>query len=971
MSGIPSFHRLLWGWDAPVLDKCVDFLTRDWQPDSRTLDLSDTLIIVPTSEAGRRLKEALAHETGRQGGGGSIPWVWAPEQALLPPLPGHSRKAASRLQAHIAWQQALMAVAAGDLEALFPSLPEERAWTWHVEMARLLAELNSLLGAGGRTFAEAADCLSQDSARWRDLAILERAYHAELAKAGFQDMQVLKRENAAQPRLPEGLRRIVILAAPDLPPLFGHWIESCRGMGLEVIICIHAPQSLAAAFDAIGRPLPAFWGEDADQTLPLTNDAIHLHHDAAAQSGSVIGLLRLLTPRGHTAVGACDPEVSAVLEEKLALEQVRLFEPGGIPVQEVGLWHVLSNIRTLMAGGSWKAFGILLRIPEVRQALTGSKEHGLAVLEAADDLAADHLPVTLAHARELLTQMAAMRQERHPERPHGMEAMRLLETALAEAEALIEDMRRLPLPQAAQRLLIRIYGERPFDPANPVDQLTTDLGSQWLRFANEVETETQRFGLKPRPEDAFDLSLEALAQIQLSEPRGDVDLILQGWLELLWERAPHLIVAGLNEEFVPGITIAHPFLPDGVRKELGLPSQVTRFARDAYTLRALAEQRLLQGKLEIICGQWSERGNALRPSRILFLCPDAELPQRVAHLFPKDDHGAGEAEPPRTIAWKLRPRAITPKVATISPSRIRSYLECPFRDYLTHELRMEPADPRKRELAPNEFGSLAHHAFQKLGEDPRMRLSTDAKEIEAFLVEAAFTQLQKLYGARTAPLVSLQFEGLRQRLKHAAEFEAGERQKGWRILKSEWTLGGEEDQNPLIIEGARLRCTIDRVEHNEATGQLRVLDFKTADKAKAPMGEHAAKVGTRKVIAPEDEWKCFSHSSGIRLQWKDLQLPLYAAALRLHGQTPNEVGYFAMPKSVQETQILPWPDFNDEWIDGALECAAEVVRRLRSGIFWPPAPKAYDRPFDELFLGDIAATVEMPDLPQPPPEPAG
>ena len=102
--------------------------------------------------------------------------------------------------------------------------------------------------------------------------------------------------------------------------------------------------------------------------------------------------------------------------------------------------------------------------------------------------------------------------------------------------------------------------------------------------------------------------------------------------------------------------------------------------------------------------------------------------------------------------------------------------------------------------------------------------------------------------------------------------------------------------------------------------------------------------------------------AGGRLQWRDVQLPLYAAALRLRGLTPDEVGYFALPKSVMETEIRTWTDFSNEWIDHALECAAEVVRRLRAGFFWPPADRAYARSFDELFLGDPHATVEPPDL---------
>jgi len=929
-----SLKRHFWGWDAPVLEKAVHYLSRDHSGEV-ALDLADTLIIVPTSEAGRRLKESLAREIPA---GVLVPWVWTAEQALLPA--SMRKEAASQIQSQMAWQQALQKVEVEKLTALFPVLPAERGWIWLLELARLLADLNSLLGAGGLSFADVAEQAGHDASRWRDLAVIEEAYTMELEKVGLVDSQALKLKGAKTPRLPEGVRRVIVLAAPDLLPLFRHWVQGCA---VELTVAVQAPSDLAHTFDDIGRPLPDCWGEDADVWVPLSHERLHLHHDASAQAEHTIRLLRDLAPTARVAVGLGDPEVGAVLQEKLALEGARVFEPGGVSPNEVGLWHVLNQMRALLAGSSWKSFAILLRVPEVRAAWLGTKQDGLKLLNEADVFAMGHMPVTLDHALELCDRA---REES------------LLRKAVIAAREMVDPLKRLPLPQAARALLIRLYGEREFKPDAPQDQLTTSLGDAWLKACQEIQDETTRFGLKPKAEEAFALSLEALGRAALSEPRGEVDLVLQGWLELLWEPAPNLVVAGVNEEHVPGILIAHPFLPDRVRQQLGLPSQATRFARDAYTLRALAEQRASKGALHILCGQWSERGDALRPSRLLFLCEDESLPGRVTHLFPKEDSvGGNTQEPVRTLAWQLKPSLVLPRVESISPSRIRSYLECPFRDYLSHELRMEATDAGKRELAPNEFGTLAHHAFQKLAGHPQLRHSTKAAEIEDFLIEMAMEQAHLLYGRKPAPLIHLQLESLKQRLRHAAETEAAERESGWIIYHAEWEPSLE---TPLVIEGARLKCKVDRIERHAHSGHIRVLDFKTSDKVTDPLAAHTRKVSGRTRIPEPEAWKCFDLSDGKSYQWKDLQLPLYAAVLRLHGMRPDEVGYFTLPKSVQDTKVLTWDGFTDEWVDRALECAAEVVRRLREGQFWPPAEKAYDRGFDELFLGDLVAGTAWP-----------
>jgi ATP-dependent helicase/nuclease subunit B len=921
--------RHFWDWDAPVPDKALAFLASQRPAGTGAPDFADTLLIVPTAEAGRRLREGLARgwaETGLLS-----PVVWTAEQALLPPAarPG----VATPLQSQLAWQQALQSLPPNRLPALFPRPPEDIGWAWQVETARLLMELQTLIGAGGLSFAEID--AGHDTARWRDLATLAAAQTAALAARGLEDTQAAKRRIAANPVLPEGVTRVIILAAPDLPPLFDTWATACAARGVAVDVAVHAPADRADAFDNLGRPRVEAWGEDATVVLPFSDEALHLCHDATAQADQAIAELRALAPSGRVAVGVADPEVGTVLAEKLALEEVSVFEPGGMSATQTGFWHLLNEWRSLLATGSWRSFARLLRVPEMRAALAGTAAGGCDLLRTADRFAAEHLPVTLEHARELLTDAAADS----------------LAGILKNTEVMLAEWRKLPFAEAARAFLLRLYGTREFHPDAPADHLVITPAEAWLTCCEEISSETARFGLRLSPEESLGLSLEALARTSLAEPRGEVDLILQGWLELLWEAAPGLVITGLNEENVPGILLAHPFLPDSLRQRLGLPCQASRFARDAYLLHALAAPRATT--LRLLCGQWSERGDALRPSRLLFLCSDANLPARVARLFPEDaESTTSQAEPPRSLAWKLRPRLAPPTLETISPSRLRSYLDCPFRHYLTSELRLDDSvDPDLREMGAMEFGNLAHHALQQLVLATDLHACTDADRIADFLVAEALKQARKIYGRRPAPLVTLQLEGLKQRLRHAAQTEAEDRAQGWRILHAEW----QPDTAPEIA-GVPVRLKIDRIDRHATSGQIRVLDYKTSDKATPPLEAHAPKAP--RTLDETQAWREFVAPDSVRRLWLDLQLPLYAAALRQHGLEPQEVGYFVLPKSVQETRVLLWPEFGKAWLEPALACAEEAVRRMREGIFWPPSAKAYDRGFDDLFLGDPAETVE-------------
>ncbi len=951
--GIPNTALAFWDWTRPVLDNAVAHLVKGWT--GGELDLSSTLIIVPTAESGRRLKQALARHAATLGGAAVVPHVWPPEMALL--VPQDRRVVASALQSLLAWARVMGALRLADYAALFPHPPEQQDNAWCLSTAAMLQDLSTTLGAGGGTFASvAAETIAgEEMERWRDLAKLERLYLKALAKHQLSDAQTLKAARAAAPWLPERVERVCVLAAPDLPPLITRWVKAVAQRA-PVMIGIQAPASLADAFDACGRPLPEFWQRVDALPPPLDAEQIHIAHDATKQAEKLVELLAELAPSGQTALGVCDAEVTARVKEKLAMEDVHVFEPGGVPPQSLGLWHVLQCCRDLVATGSWSSLAALLRVPEVRTALAGTGEgSGMGLLRAADDLAAKSMPVTLEHALELMK--APLQDEPATARDASTKC---LGEVLNAALSLVESFNKQPLPEAVRGLLLRLYGERVFTPTSPEDRCHLELADAVLEMADTVAEEAQRFGFKIVGSEAFALVLQRVGEGSVTEPRGEVDLVLQGWLELLWESAPCVVIAGMNEENVPGILISHPFLPDGLREKLGLPCQASRFARDAYLLHAMAHQRNSNSSFHVICGQWSERGDTLRPSRLLFRCPDAELPARVGLLFPGEESAHQQSEPARSLAWQLVPRrAELAALQTISPSRIKDYLQCPFRYYLSHGLRMSSVDAGKREMGANDFGDLIHVAMQRLAEDPEAAASMEEKVIADFLEAAARRTAHARYGKRLPMLVRLQLESAVQRLRAAAAYEAQSRTDGWRIAQAEVVLGDDKDEHPLLISGARLRGKIDRVEHRHSGGRVdvRLIDFKTSDKVDTPVKAHIKVLSGRAKLRDGDEWKCFTNAAGKDCQWLDLQLPLYAAAMAVRGTTEASVGYFLMPKGVQDTTLEEWQDFDATTMQAALDCAAEVVRRINDGIFWPPAKVKFDA-YEALLLGDAQAAVK-------------
>ena len=128
---------------------------------------------------------------------------------------------------------------------------------------------------------------------------------------------------------------------------------------------------------------------------------------------------------------------------------------------------------------------------------------------------------------------------------------------------------------------------------------------------------------------------------------------LLGWLELLWNDAPQLILAGINETIVPESVSGDAFLPESLRIKLGLRTNEQRFARDAYLIEALCHRRREKGSIQILVPQMTTDGSPLKPSRLLFLGHSSTLLARTKKLFSPSENNTGKIT--HTLPWKLKP----------------------------------------------------------------------------------------------------------------------------------------------------------------------------------------------------------------------------------------------------------------------------------------------------------------------------
>lgn len=941
------------GWNRPILELTSEWLLTHGQPGWP--DLSHYLAVVPTKHAGRRLRERLAH-LGHQQGAGILPPRVVPPEALLAlisqPDPSQGRVASAE-ESLLAWIEVLLQTNLAEFPALFPVEPVCQDVNWAVRTADGLSNLRRTLGEAGLEIANVTDLAGEDleeSDRWLELCALEQAFQSALARKGLIDLLTMRREMASQPVLLEPVTGIAVLACPDPLPFALQVIESLSS-AIPVHVLIHAPPEWEDAFDAWGRPVVSFWKEGALSFEEFENQVHVLPRPLAQAEEACRYALAYKRPAEHLSIGVLDEEVVPLLEERLDAHGVASFNPQGFTLRSQGSIHLLRSLRNLLREASFSGFLDLLRCPDYAAWLSRTSEgwDGISALEELDELARKHLPQNLRDLSRILNRLT----------PRDAERTQRLRSAFRQTRSLLRDFSRRPLPEILPGFLREIFSSRPAQPGSERDSALQAVARKIPSILEAMATNQSGY-LPLSGAEGLDLLLRFLESESVYPDRVPEAVELLGWLELHWEDAPHLVITGCNDGFVPEAIVGDMYLPERLRGQLAqhIPFKTNdqRFARDAYLLEAMLQSRReCGGRVELLLGKRSLQGEPLRPSRLLFLCSDSELAPRTQRLF--SDVPERESGSHWTPGFRLRPQGLPTgperEVTSLSVTAFRDYLTSPFHFYLRHIERMHSVGEPPGEMDAAVFGNLLHDALKRFGSEESLRDCTDEREIGDFLVAQLDTLLASWFGPDPGLPIRIQGEAARQRLLAAARIQAEARREGWRIVDVESPLGA----GGWEIDGMLIRGRLDRIDRNESSGEFRLLDYKTSETPLTPQSAHISAItaATRSIWLPD--YAVFE-AGGKAWRWKDLQLPLYRLGMASQLGTGIQCGYFNLPKSAAEAGVVAFDLLSSDFDEAALRCASGIIDDVRRGRFWPAPPPARGDEFASLHLGRPDQTID-------------
>ena len=368
------------------------------------------------------------------------------------------------------------------------------------------------------------------------------------------------------------IRRIVMAAVPDPPGLAITALENLSEThDIEVLVVAHDEDM--DHFDAWGRPDPGFWtgaatglpetsirvvGGTEDLALALVEELA-----AAANEGAAADDLALAVP---------DPEAAHRVVLGLEARGLMAADPAGDPLPASNLFPLTNLLIDWLREDRFSHAAALLRHPLMLQWLereTGADPTTLLI--DLDKLHQVHLPHDEATAGQLASS-----------RGTASTVLECLATLRKDYAA------RSPSPAGQLRLVLaRLLDDVRIQPADPRGRGLRDAAEIINRTIDDVLLVSDRCP----DEGQFHLLRSTLAEEEIPRPILPGSVLVEGWLEMAWNPAGRLWIGGLNEGSVPDGQLDDIFLPDRLRKQLGMRHDATRHARDAYLLTHLLRSR--------------------------------------------------------------------------------------------------------------------------------------------------------------------------------------------------------------------------------------------------------------------------------------------------------------------------------------------------------------------------------------------
>lgn len=912
--------------------------------------LRHLLVVVPTAQSGRNLRLTLA----KMHGAVLPPKIMQPVQLVRPRDESAPEATAEELAALFLrflptikpqeYSHIFSAEALSDTESELDFLSQlNDIWRILAGQGRLMDEV----AGDERAQAVLAAATGDEPTRWEELGNLERAFfaflHARNLRHPAESMHLAK---LAPAPLPDEVEEIVL---PALADPIGVMLTVLNGERdhRRISVLVHSDEP--DRFDEWGRPkVSEFTGSRRPRIKSITEQDIVIKSNAVNLASSAAEAFKLAgTGQAQPVVSVADESLMPDLAAAFLNEGFELHDSGSYQLANSSLGRLAESFIDVYAGGveriNWKTLVGILRSGDMMAYL--EREHGIKraeLLRQIDEYQNGLLPVEVT-------------KDDHAPAEEAIWA--LIEKAPAD------------LPGFLRSVLRTVFRGRTFSGREGEQEFREALVAMNGFLAQLSSAGMQAAGLSRREMALIARRSLDRANFMLESDSPDA-VKTEGWLELPWSLGERFLLAGLHEGSVPDSVLGHPFMPDSLREALGLVTNEQRLARDSWILEELCRSHDA-GAIKAYIAKTTASGDICRPSRLLMLCDEADLPHRAEYLF--GDLAEQYSAAPRQVAeaWRLKlPEKV--ELKRLSASAIDSFLRCPFTFLFTHGLKMRKFE-EKFELDEAGFGSVVHAVLEKYALAELARRQKGEMPLKD--VEAIQSELHQIIDGmeifrRPGNAVGIQLRSLRGRLDNFARVQAKWAQSGWRVEAAELKFA----TRPFIDAGLdiELKGFVDRIDYHPGKQLYRIIDYKTWDER--------TQANSHVFSTIRDPGKTrhleFAKTLGLpvidgKTRFLSIQLLLYAHALRQawpekFAHADFDCCYLVLGESLADTVVYgsreDMEDFEaqrrgkkvlaDYEAEGVATAIA-AIKRIKENVFWPPGPdKEWEYDLKDLLVED-------------------
>ncbi len=890
-------ERSFLGWNEPYLDSAADFLLERYTPSNGSffIDCSPAVVTLMGSRASRRLLEVMTFKASELGFSlipprfttvGGLP-------LLLYPIEGEQALPATKL---FAWVKALQNLSTDQLEVIVPHPPKTGQITEWLSIAKLCERMFEELSGANLSFADVAATFSEiedflDDPRWEILSAAFNNYKTILDNLKLIDRNIfltdILNNKKAAPSPNYEFSEIFLVATSDLDSLLKGLLAKSD---LSITALIHAPETLAENFDEYGCLITEKWSKSQ---IEIPEDHIKILENPAAQAKEVARLIGD-TPAASVTVGVADQEVEPYIIQVLKEKGLPARSASGIPFTATRPYAVLAALSSYITQKNYNSFAEFVRLIDIQDYII---ERAAEVSLNLTDFFAALDSYQEEHAQSKLSPKVA------PNLPDEInKVLKIIEPLITP----FKDSAPKPLAEwlkAIAEFLVVIFNKEEQDPA--IIHSTKEIGA----VLEQYSTVPSDLLLDISAKNALQIILGVISSKQIPL-LGETDTTeVLGWLELHPDDAPLLIVTGFNEGFVPESQNSDAFLPDKLRCRLpGLNNNLRRYARDAYVLSAILQDRTTY----ILAGKRSAKGDPLAVSRLLFATDKKTIAERISRFYQENKTVLNNNSEPEfdSSNWKSpMPTPLPGPVVKLNVTDYADYINCPYRFYLKKFLHLERYDDRINELESNILGTVLHEVLHSFAISKAAN-SEDPAVIQQQLEELFDKYVAKNFGDNLIPAAKIQLAQLRFRLEGFAAWQAKHHSQGWEIVKTEYQTSQPFSSSAGDVE---LYARIDRIDHNRNTGEYFILDYKTGNSS----------IDVKKY-----------HLKGKR--WVNLQLPLYHYLAVKDGSFGDPYLGFIKITAEDDSNLLAKANWSSDEIEEAVDYAREITANIIQEKFWPP-----------------------------------